>query len=239
MRATAARSRLLMSVNGGRRQAGLAQALLHGQVDGAARAQAVRAAAQDGGIARFEAERAGIRGHIGAAFVDDADDAERHPHPLDGHAVRPRPGSHDAADRVLRPRMTSMPGGHGLDAGLVERQPVEKGLGGAGGARFGDILGVFREDLALLGADRGRHPLQRPVLLRGRGRAPARGPPHGHRGRFRPWRRPISRVPSMLFSGAVMFVNGPSAHNPAFPNTDARPGRGGRGPHAVQPLSWG
>ena len=52
---------------------------------------ALRAAAQDRGIAGLEAQRAGIGGHVRPAFVDDADDAERHAHALDGHAVGPRP----------------------------------------------------------------------------------------------------------------------------------------------------
>ena len=36
----------------------------------------------------FQAQRAGIRGHVGAALVDDADDAERHDHALDTQPVR-------------------------------------------------------------------------------------------------------------------------------------------------------
>ena len=39
---------------------------------------ALGAAAQDRGVACFQAERAGVCRHVGAAFVNDADDAERH-----------------------------------------------------------------------------------------------------------------------------------------------------------------
>ena len=81
-------------------------------MDGAARAQAVRAAAQDRGIAGLQAERAGVRGHVRPALIDDADDAERHAHALDGHAVRPRPGCGDGADRVLERA-------HHLDAAAI------------------------------------------------------------------------------------------------------------------------
>ena len=73
-------------------QSGLAQALFDGGMDGAAGPQTVRAAAQNSGIAGFQAERAGVGGHVGPAFVDDADDAKRHAHALDRQAVRPRPG---------------------------------------------------------------------------------------------------------------------------------------------------
>ena len=60
-----------------RRQARLLQPLAHGLRDGQRGTEAVRAAAQDHGIAGLQAERAGIRRHVGAALEDDADDAER------------------------------------------------------------------------------------------------------------------------------------------------------------------
>ena len=44
---------------------------------------ALRAAAQDRGVAGLEAQRAGVGGHVGAALVDDADHAERHAHALE------------------------------------------------------------------------------------------------------------------------------------------------------------
>ena len=62
--------------------------------------EALGAAAQDRGVAGLEAQRAGVGGHVRAALVDDADDAERHAHALDGHAVRPRPAFGDLADRI-------------------------------------------------------------------------------------------------------------------------------------------
>ena len=70
------------------RQSGGAQAFRQRSVDCPRRAQAFRAAAQNGGISRLEAECAGIGRDIGAAFIDHADDAERHPHALDADAVR-------------------------------------------------------------------------------------------------------------------------------------------------------
>ena len=66
-------------------------------MDRAAGAGASRAAAQDHGIAGLQAQRAGIGGHIGAAFEDHADDAERHAHALDGE------GSPIAIERVRVP----------------------------------------------------------------------------------------------------------------------------------------
>ena len=60
---------------------------------------AFAAAAQDGGVAGLEAERAGVAGHVGPALVDDADDAERHPHALDAQAVRSVHSARHGADR--------------------------------------------------------------------------------------------------------------------------------------------
>ena len=80
-------------LDGGFGQTGLAQALLERGMDGAARAQAVGAAAQDRGIAGFQAQRAGIGGHVRPALIDDADDAER-------HAARARCACRSAASRI-------------------------------------------------------------------------------------------------------------------------------------------
>jgi hypothetical protein len=46
-------------------------------VNGRRRMRRIRAAAQDDGIARLEAERTGIGRHIGAAFINDTDHAKR------------------------------------------------------------------------------------------------------------------------------------------------------------------
>ena len=74
------------------------------------RAQTVGAAAQDRGIAGFQAQRAGIGGHVRPAFIDDADDAERHPDPLDSHAIRSCPGFGNDANGILERA-------HGVDGG--------------------------------------------------------------------------------------------------------------------------
>ena len=49
--------------------------------------KAVRAAAQDRGIAGLHAQAPGIGRHVGPAFIDDADDADGHAHPREiaGH----------------------------------------------------------------------------------------------------------------------------------------------------------
>ena len=115
-------------------------------MDGAAGAETVRAAAQDHRVAGFQAQHAGIGRDVGAAFEDHRDDAERHPHPLDGHAVRPLPAFGDDADRIGDLAHDGDAIGHRLDARRGQRQPVDEGGAGAAGARLRDILGIGGED---------------------------------------------------------------------------------------------
>ena len=187
----------LHDVDGGRRQAGFAQALLHGAVDGAAGAQAVGAAAQDGGIARFQAERAGIGGHVGAAFVDDADHAERHPHPLDGHAVRPRPGRHHACrPGPSRSRMTSMPAAMASTRASLRVSRSRKACVAPPARASADVLGIGGQDRrAFCAADGGGHARPARGFSARPGPGPARGRPRARCGRPPPWRRRYRRCP--------------------------------------------
>ncbi len=150
------------------RQARDAQAFDQRRMDRARGAEAFRAAAQDHGIAGLEAEHGGIRRHVRAALVDDTDDAERHAHALDRHAVRPGPAFHHGADRIgeLAHHLDAV--GHRGDALRVERQPVDEGRGRAGGLRLGDIFGVGGKDAGFAGADRFRHRVERGVAMVGR-----------------------------------------------------------------------
>jgi len=134
-------------------------------VDRAAGAETVGAAAQDHGIARFQAQHAGIGCDIGAAFEDHGDDAERDPHAFDGHAVRALPAfGHDAhgIDNITHGRDAV---GHRVDARLGQRQPIDEGGACARGAHFRDILGVCGKDKVPVGADRALHAVQRTIFL--------------------------------------------------------------------------
>ena len=176
-------------------------------VDGAGGAEAVRAAAQDHGIAGLEAQRAGIGGDVRPALVDHADDAERHAHALDAHAVRPRPGRHDGADRIGELAHHVEAVRHGLDPRRVERQPVEEGRGRAGALASARSSAIGGEDCRLRAADGLGHGGERAVLLGGRRqRQHARG---------RRASRPMSRIaasslalpwPSIALRGAFMAL---------------------------------
>ena len=62
---------------------------------------------------------------FGRLSIDDPDDAERHPDPLDPHAVGPLPGPHHGSDRVGEGgnRLQAIRDRH--HALAVERKPVE------------------------------------------------------------------------------------------------------------------
>jgi hypothetical protein len=164
-------------------------------VNGAAGERRVRAAAQNRGVAGFQAQRAGIRCDVGAALVDNSNNAKRHAHALDDHAVRPRPGFGNDAYRVFK-RAHRLDGfGNAFDAGVVQHQAVEHGAGQAGGFGRGEVFGIGGENPGFLRADRGGHQIQRPVFLGGRrqgqntggGARGAADPGHGlrhGRGRF-------------------------------------------------------
>ena len=170
-------------------QTGFAQSLHQTFVDRAAGPETVRAAAQDHGVAGFQAQHAGVGGDVGAAFENHGDDAERHAYPLDDHAVRPLPALGHDADGIGDLAHGRDAVGHRVDARLRQRQPIDEGAARAGAADFRDILGIGGEDRGRIGADGALHRLQRLVLLLGGGqrqhpRGGARaGSKLGHQGR--------------------------------------------------------
>ena len=91
--------------------------------------EAVGAGPQDRGVAGLEAERSGIRRDVGPALEDDADDAERRRHALDGEAVRALEDGEHAPDRIRQCRDALHGGGDGLEAVRIERQAVDEGGG--------------------------------------------------------------------------------------------------------------
>ena len=138
-------------------QVGFAQALHQALMDRAAGAETVGAAAQDHGVAGFQAQHAGIGRDIGPALEDYGDHAKRHADALDGHAVRPLPAFGDDADGIGDRAHGGDAVGHGIDAGLRQRQPIEESAGHAGVVGFRNILGIGRENCRRFGADRALH----------------------------------------------------------------------------------
>ncbi|MFM1944882.1 MAG: hypothetical protein RI897_3864 [Verrucomicrobiota bacterium] len=97
-------------------------------------------AAEDGGVAGFEAEAGGVGGDVGSGFIDDDDDADGHGDLLEAEAIGSGTFIEGAADGVGEGGDFAEALGHGLDAGVGESEPVEHGLAeahfGGGGEVF-------------------------------------------------------------------------------------------------------
>jgi hypothetical protein len=141
----------------------------------AVRVLALGAAAQDHGVAGFQAQRAGIRGHIGAALVDDADDAERHDHALDTQTVRPFPPFRHGTDGIRQGAHRLKARGDRLDARGIEAQPIQARGAQIACSRGRKIPRVGGKNAAALAAHRSRSRAERRVFLRRAGARQQRG----------------------------------------------------------------
>ena len=202
MAPTAARSRVGTSRIASRRQARLLQALAHRLRDGARGAEALRAAAQDRGIAGLEAERARIRRHVRAALEDDADDAERRRDALDRQAVRPLERGEHAADRI----------GQRGDA-LDGRRPWLRGARGSSVSRSMNaalcpLAPRIRQVVGVGGEDR---PARRARMRVGHGAQSARSSPRRSRVPARCAARARARPRSAISASHVL----PPSHRPS------------------------
>ena len=74
------------------------------------------------------------------------------------------------ADRILERAHDIDALGDRVHTTGIKRKPVEKCPGQARGARLGDVFGIGCQNGGGLGADGGRHQLQGPVFLLGRGK---------------------------------------------------------------------
>ncbi|MNL07213.1 hypothetical protein D3C87_1278830 [compost metagenome] len=151
------------------RQAGQMQPVEQAINDGAGGMETVAAAAQDDGIARFDAERAGIGRHIGPAFEDDADDAQRRAHALDMEPIGPVPFGNHRADGIGQLGNGLHRFDNAVDARIGQQQAIEKGLGNA--LLFGclHVERIGGEDLFPMRIDGAGRRQQRGALLFGRG----------------------------------------------------------------------
>ena len=154
-------------------QARLRDGAGHDGGDGARGFQAVRAAAQDGGVARAQAQGGGVGGDVGPALVDDAQDADGGADTGDVQTVGGGPAGHLGADRIGLGGDGLDGDGHALDAGGGQGQAVDQGFGQARGAGVSDVAGVGGQDLGLGGAKTGGDARQ--GLGAGRRRRSAQG----------------------------------------------------------------
>ena len=105
------------------------------------------ATAQDGGVARFEAQRGDIDRHIGPGLVNHADDADGHAYLVEAQPVGQVVPAHDLPDRIGQ--RGDMPDAlrAGGDAVHVETQAVEFSFIHAGFEGFLHVLRVGGGDV--------------------------------------------------------------------------------------------
>ena len=108
------------------RQAGRRQPFMQGLHDGRAGMEALRPAAQDGRIARFQAEASGIGGHVRTGLVNDPDHAERRADALEAQPVGPRPGTGHGPHGIGQAGNFLQPPRDRFHALFVEPEPVDQ-----------------------------------------------------------------------------------------------------------------
>ena len=162
------------------RQSGLAQTLVDAGADRLVGMDRLGTAAQNGGIAGLQAQPGGVRRDVGARFVDDADDTERHAHAPHLDAGRAVVQAGDFADRIGQRGDLAQSFGHGCDALRCQRQPIHHRSLESLGARSLDILPVRIQQASDVALDGLRHGEQCVVFCPGVGlRHLARGGPRG------------------------------------------------------------
>ena len=116
--------------------------------------KAFRPAAQDHRIAGFQAQRPGIGGHVGTAFIDHAHHAKRRAHTADVQPRRHVPLRDHVAHRVLLRRDQFQPVANVGDPVLGQLQPVHHGRAQPLFGTKGHVLFVCRDDLGAFRPDR-------------------------------------------------------------------------------------
>ena len=89
--------------------------------------EAIGPAAQNRCVAGLKAQRAGVRGDVWPALIDDANHAQWHGNALDLKAVRPGPAVKNPPNRVRQLGDGIKTTRNGVDARIVEHQPVDEG----------------------------------------------------------------------------------------------------------------
>jgi len=130
--------------------------------------RALRPAAQDHRVARLQAQRARIGGHIRAALVDDAHHTERHRDTRDAQTVGPRPLGEHATDGILERGDVFEAARHRLEARIVELQTVEHRSLETFGPGRSHVCGIGLEQRRTATAQRIRSGAQGSILLRPR-----------------------------------------------------------------------
>ena len=129
-------------------------------------ADGLLAAAQDAYVAALQAERGGVRRHIGAALVDNGNHAHGHANLADDEPVGPGCLAEELAHRVRQCGDGAHALGHAFHARGRERETVDHDRGDHA-ARGLHIRGVGRKDIIGVVQQSLGHGLQQTVFLSG------------------------------------------------------------------------
>ncbi|MNL31315.1 hypothetical protein D3C87_1530960 [compost metagenome] len=124
----------------------------------------IRSAAQDHRIAGFQAQCAGVSRHIGTAFINHADDAERRADTLDIQSVRTIPGGNHLSDRILEFGDLAQRLRHSGNTLFRQCQAIDEGWQQALAFHLLQVFGICRKNPGHGRDDRIRHAMQRRVL---------------------------------------------------------------------------
>ena len=116
---------VLDQVDGGHRQAGAGHAPAQGLHNGPAGAPGLLAAAQNADVAAFQGQGSGVAGDVGAALVDDGDDAHGYGGLFDHKAVGPLDPAQHRAHRVGQGGHLPDALGHPCQPRLIQGQTVQ------------------------------------------------------------------------------------------------------------------
>ncbi len=163
-------------LHGLRRHAGAGEPFGQGSMDRAVGMHRFAPAAQQHGIARAHAQGRGIGSHIGAAFIDDAYEADGNAYPREPEPAGYGAGVNHFTHRVRQGSDRLDPGGDPFKPLLVQRKPVEHGGGEPTRPARLEIALVGGEYLRALGTKRAcRRAERRSLLIVGHPREPALG----------------------------------------------------------------
>ena len=151
--------------------------------DGSVGLDGGRRTAQERGVARLQAQTGGVARDVGAVLVDDADHAERHPHPRHPQPVGADPTLGDLAHRVGQRGHLAQTLGHATDPALVQPEAIPRRLGHAGRLGAFEVTAVRLDQRRAIRPRAGRPPgagrrrARRPATGRPPGRPPDAAPP--------------------------------------------------------------
>ena len=154
---------VLNQADGAFRQAGAGQAAAQSANNGMAAGPGIAPAAQHTGAARFQGQRGGIGGHVGAAFINNGDHAHGHRGFFNQQPVRPHNFAQHGTHRVRQGGNFTHALGHGGQPGRSQGKAIQHYIADVP-ARGSKILLVGGQDCIAVFHQGNCHGFQRSVF---------------------------------------------------------------------------